>query len=302
MADADNWTKYLSSVYWAMATIVTVGPSDSELIDQLLHLMFGQVGYGDIAAVTDLERGVSLLFIICGKCLLPPPSFLLLVYSHVALLILFFLLSQCVAGGIAFALLVGRMTMLTEDVMNVVEIKFQKKLAVTEKVNEFRALPGDVRRGVRSYYNLLYKSTLMADHGLDSDLSLGLQRDIREVVYADLSEAFPVFLFGSHALRMALVDRFKQSFSIQDEWVLLAEEKVDRVFFLRTGSAAFVSPHTGRAVANIDTGATFGLTWLVAPSFALPSALQTLFGNQPNLLDPWSRGNEGGESAGEEQK
>ena len=197
-------------------------------------LVVGQVGYGDVHAISNEERGLALALIALG--------------------------------GFVFALVVGRMSTLSQDVMNVVEINYQKRLGVVETLNEFRNVPRALRMKIRDFYTMMYQETLYShQERTHEELPSSLQRSLLLHTYQDVLESLPMLLFGSNALRYAVLRRFQQQFVLENDWILLRGDIVETSYFIRKGGASFVCQDTGRAMASVEMGASFGLHWMVAP-------------------------------------
>lgn len=203
--------QYLSALYWAYATMTSVG-------------------YGDVKAVTDVERGYSVVIIFLGAML--------------------------------FAVTVGRMSALQQE-KNATKLKMRKKILSINEFVKFRNLPRDLRARVREYYDFVANGRLYIDEAkLMEDMSPALRRAVALHLNRDILDTVPIFKYGGTGFQMFIVTMLKPVVGLQGEYLVVAGEFVRDMWFLRSGSVQLVDS-TGAVVTTLENGAFFGERWLL---------------------------------------
>ena len=136
------WTRYLTSFYWSITTLTTVG-------------------YGDISAVTNEEKVMS-------------------VFAELL-------------GGMIFGMLVGTLSsIITQG--RLAEQMFTTKMEAVSEFMRVKRVPLLLRRRVRVFYENLYKQKSVFDENeFLTQLSPQLAKELTQFMYEDIMDNVPLF-------------------------------------------------------------------------------------------------------------
>lgn len=197
---------YVSALYWAAATLTTVG-------------------YGDVSAHTDAERGFALLMIV--------------------------------VGALIFASMVGKMVQMA-NAMYERERALQTRRTQISGFLRHKKVPRELRTKVREAYEALYRRGLDEDEQqMFADMPPPLRREILYSMHSNLFEQVPVLKYSQIGLQLLVAERLTTVLVLAREYVIIGGEAGRFMYFIRSGS--LVSIDSGGYIhRHHDVGSFFG--------------------------------------------
>ena len=210
----DNVTfEWLTSFYWAITTMTTIG-------------------YGDISAATEQERGIACVVMIFG------------------------------CGFFAWS--TGLITSLMTDMPHC-EARFKESLDDLQEFMEANDLPLGLRKKLRDYYALKFPTMKMYDDQAVLDgLPIGLQKEVRIEMYADTMKKSWFFHGIQEDAFGEIANHLRSVFKTETVSVTTAGEVPDAMYFVRSG---VLEVHfEGRRVGEVRSKDVFGESALLGLS------------------------------------
>ena len=209
--------QYLASFYWSITTLTTVG-------------------YGDISAVTGMERVVSII--------------------------------AEMAGGMIFGLLVGMLSSIIREDRMADRLYKQKMAAVTEFVRVKR-VPRHLRRQIRFFFENMYKRKSVFDENIFlTELQPALARELVGWIYRDIIGITPLFndLPTGHVTEICLAMRpytatVSNDGSGHGETVMKYGDEARNMFIIVEGQVQMM--RHGVLAERLSNGSFFGLECVV---------------------------------------
>jgi CRP-like cAMP-binding protein len=200
---------YLTCIYWALTTITTVG-------------------YGDIAARTDLEKVTAMILMICGVGF----------YSFTIGSLSSFLLN-----------VESRETLLTQKMAAINE--FAKETQVTDEVRK------KIRQAIR-FRNSKVGIVWSDKHSLFKELPKGLQFEVALSMYSGLAKESILFKDRDPALTTALIPTLFPLKVNRGEYLYQKGDYSDSLYLIATGRVSLVTEQFGIAYKSYLKGSYFG--------------------------------------------
>lgn len=193
------------------------------------------VGYGDVSAHTDRER-VFALFVI-------------------------------MAGAVVFAMIVGQMSTLAQD-MNAAQRAHVKKMAQVDAFLKHHNLPRGLRTDVRHYFERMHQlHPIDNEREILSRLSPSLRRTVLVTMHARFVQLFPVFKFDTVGFQSMILGRLQHAYALPGEYVIFMGEVPEQMYFLVEGSVHLVDAD-GKTVVTQKGGSFFGEEGVLAGRLA----------------------------------
>ncbi|XP_013389400.1 potassium voltage-gated channel subfamily H member 6, partial [Lingula anatina] len=207
--ESSIWTLYLTSLYWATATSVSVG-------------------YGDIAAETDLEVAAAVVISIVG--------------------VVFF-------GYVIASVFAG---LVNADAQRA---KFQEKLCAVQTFMKDQEVSAGLQRRIINHYEYVWTRS----HGVDprslfDGLPLSLWGDVTYSLYKDMIVKVPVALFENADVGFVkmLSRSIKPVLFLKGEYVVRKHDIGSEMFFIHHGAVDVVSEDGDTVFDTMNAGRFFG--------------------------------------------
>ena len=203
-ASKGSLSAYLTSMYFAYSTLTTVG-------------------YGDISAHTDIERGMAVISLI--------------------------------AGSVIYAVLVGIVNNLV-DSSDVKETEYQQRLAAINSFMKSHHLPIELRNRVRRYMELDHKAA-HHDVKLLEYLSPMLQREAIMHMNRHFVTEVPFLADADSIFVWCLLERMICIVCVQKEYILVEGQAVEAMHIIKTGKVNVINAN-GKIIRTYTVGSFFG--------------------------------------------
>lgn len=207
LLDADVFTQYVRSFYWALTTMTTVG-------------------YGDITPKTILET-------------------------------LFTMLAMGV-GVSTYAYIIGNMANLIANIDAQAQA-FRAKMNEISSYMQFREIPKDLQRRVRSYYDYSWARTKDLDEGaILKDLPSALRVEISLYLHREVLAKVPIFQGAEQGFLNALVMMLKPVIAAPGDHIIRFGDVGKEMYFISRGKVDVVSGDGKVIFASLGEGNFFG--------------------------------------------
>eukprot|EP00948_MAST-09A_sp_MAST-9A-sp1_P001674 g1674.t1 len=197
--------KYVASLYWSFSTISTVG-------------------YGDIAAVTNIEKW----------------------YSVFAMLL----------GATVFGYIVGSITSLVDTFDE--ESRNKRRIDEVKAYMKERRVPKMLQKRVKMYYQYFLKNTVQSEERIFERVSETLKRDIMKFVLGGMIKKIPFFsAIDNEIFSLYVLKNMERVFCVPGDFLFRVGDAGMAMYYLAQGTVE-VCGKNGEHFTNLNEGSLFG--------------------------------------------
>jgi CRP-like cAMP-binding protein len=203
-------TQYLSSCYWAITTLTTVG-------------------YGDISAHTDAERGMSMLIMLLG--------------------------TSCLG------IMIGKISALAAQ-LAAKEAAFEHSMEVVNDFLSSRHIEKELRPRTREFFHYLKERSalppILTDHDVLSTMSIALRRDVLMSMHRDLIHLVPFLCRADKIFIIYFLERVHTVYAMHDDVIIGQGGISHSMYVIANGTVRVFKNDNQKCYLALTDGAFFG--------------------------------------------